>query len=126
MARYWGHHLVLDIGGCSREAISNEDTIRAWGTELIKAIDMVAHGQPYVEYFDHEDPKLAGITFFQMILTSNLTAHFCENSREGYLDIFSCKDFNVDDAIQVTKKYFSPTEVIMRDLYRGGEFKEKI
>jgi|UniRef100_A0A6C0B0Z1 hypothetical protein len=37
------------------------------------------------------------------IETSNITAHFCEETNDMYLDVFSCKPFNPIDVEEVVK-----------------------
>ena len=116
--RAWGKHLMLDLSGCPLEKIKNRDNILAWNTELIKTIDMVAFGAPFLEYFDNHDP---GYTFTQIILTSNITAHFVDTHGGAYIDIFSCKDFLPDDAIAVCVEFFEPKTIVPRTFLRGGE-----
>lgn len=52
-----------------------------------------------------------GYTLVQLIETSNITAHFVEETNDIYLDIFSCKEFDKDIALSLFKKYFKPTYI---------------
>jgi S-adenosylmethionine decarboxylase len=114
----WGKHLILDCAGCPRELISNKALIRSFVEALVPAIDMKAVGAPVIEYLSPE-PRLAGYSLMQLIETSSITGHFCDASGEAYLDIFSCKDFNARDALDVVTTYFAPdkcmTTVLVRD-----------
>ena len=47
----WGQHLVLDFNGCPKELLADKENILNWSKELVKAIDMVAYGEPVVEHF---------------------------------------------------------------------------
>jgi len=114
--KYWGKHLILNLSGCPTNLITDEDNIREWSKTLIKAIDMIAYGDPFLKYFDNHDP---GYTFSQIILTSNITAHFVDTHGGAYIDIFSCKDFVSEDALKVCVEFFSPEHTESQELYRG-------
>jgi S-adenosylmethionine decarboxylase len=115
----WGQHLILDISGCPSQFLSNKENILDWNKEIVIAIEMVAYGEPIVEHFATHSHEAAGYTLLQMIETSNIAAHFAENIGEAYIDIFSCKEFDVDVAIEVCKKYFQPKQIIKRNMERG-------
>jgi S-adenosylmethionine decarboxylase len=114
----WGKHLILDCAGCPTILIADPDNIRDFVKTLVPAIDMKAVGEPVIEYLD-PNPYLAGYSLMQLIETSSITGHFCDASGEAYLDIFSCKDFNARDALDVVTTYFAPdkcmTTVLVRD-----------
>lgn len=120
----WGQHLVLDISGCPIEKIGNGDNILAWVKELVTAIDMVAYGEPILEHFATHKKETAGYSLIQLIETSNIAAHFAEMIGQVYIDIFSCKEFDEQIAIDVCKKYFEPTRVRIKNFERGDFFNE--
>ena len=70
---------------------------------------MVGYGPPRVVMFGTGSKK--GYTLVQLIETSNITAHFVEEFNDIYLDIFSCKPFQVADALAVFRSYFKPGRV---------------
>lgn len=115
----WGQHLVLDLNGCPRELLADKDNILSWNAELVEAISMVAYGDPIVEHFATHSHDAAGYTLLQMIETSNIAAHFAENIGQVYIDVFSCKEFDAQDAIDVCKKYFQPSQMNRNDMKRG-------
>lgn len=67
---------------------------------------MVAYGKPLVVKFGSGNK--AGYTLVQLIETSNICAHFVEETDDMYLDVFSCKPFNPSDVEAVVKRYFRP------------------
>jgi S-adenosylmethionine/arginine decarboxylase-like enzyme len=115
----WGQHLVLDFAGCPKELLTDGTHIKAWVAQLIKAIDMVAYGEPQLEHFATHDPKTGGYTLVQLIETSNICAHFAENRGEVYIDIFSCKSFDNAMAQQVCEQFFKPVSIKATVLIRG-------
>ena len=115
----WGQHLVLDFNGCPKELLADRENILDWSKELVQAIDMVAYGEPIIEHFATHSHEAAGYTLLQMIETSNISAHFAENIGQVYIDVFSCKAFDVEVALGICKKYFNPTQANMHKIKRG-------
>ena len=115
----WGQHLVLDFNGCPKELLEDKENILNWNKELVHAIDMVAYGDPVIEHFATHSHEAAGYTLLQMIETSNIAAHFAENIGQVYIDVFSCKAFDVEAALGICKKYFKPTQANIHNMDRG-------
>jgi len=55
-------------------------------------------------------PKTKGTSAVQFILTSTIVIHTLVLMRAAYVNIFSCKDFDTDEAAQFTTKWFGSTE----------------
>jgi S-adenosylmethionine/arginine decarboxylase-like enzyme len=104
----WGKHLVVDASGCT-EAINDKDTIIKFTKQLVKDIDMVAFGEPQVEWFADHDPNKAGYTLVQLIETSAIVIHFVPQTWSLHADIFSCKDFDASVVVGLLKEYFGIT-----------------
>ena len=67
---------------------------------------MVPYGEPQVVHFGSGDKS--GFTLVQLIETSNITAHFCEETNDMYLDVFSCKPFSPAVVEEVVNEHFKP------------------
>ena len=118
--RPWGFHLCLDIARCYSPAIKCPVHISNFSKALVKNINMEAYGEPQVVYFGTENK--AGLTLVQLITTSNITAHFCEETSEGYIDIFSCKEFDKEKAKEVVNEYFMPLALKEHYIERQAPF----
>ena len=92
-------------------SITNPDTLRNWVKELVIEIEMVPYGEPQILHFGHNEIHLEGWTVIQLIETSNIIAHFNDHTGEGYIDIFSCKEYDDDLAVAIVKKYFNPSKI---------------
>jgi S-adenosylmethionine/arginine decarboxylase-like enzyme len=103
---YWGYHLLLDCSKCIPSRIRNKYLIEEFATTLVKKIDMVAYGPPQVQHFGSGNK--GGYTLVQLIETSNITAHFVEETDDIYLDVFSCKPFNPSDVEELVQETFEP------------------
>jgi S-adenosylmethionine/arginine decarboxylase-like enzyme len=71
---------------------------------------MKAFGPPQIVMFGEGNKR--GYTLIQLIETSNIAGHFCEESNDLYLDIFSCKPYDIDKAVNVVERYFEPKHII--------------
>ena len=110
---YWGYHLILNCGKCAPASIRNKAIITTFAKSLVKKIDMVPYGEPQVVMFGSGNKK--GYTLVQLIETSNICAHFVEETNDVYLDVFSCKPFNHKDVKDVVGSYFNPET--MNDIF---------
>lgn len=112
----WGYHLALDIHRCSPSSIRCSNNIYRFTKQLVKDIDMVAYGEPQIVMFGTGNKK--GYTLVQLIETSNICAHFVEETNDMYLDVFSCKDFNPEVVKGVVMDFFEPIRM-------NGQFFER-
>ena len=52
------------------------------------------------------EPHLKGTTAVQFIMTSNIVIHTLDLMGNVYINIFSCKEFDPEDAAEFTAKWF--------------------
>jgi len=113
----WGKHLILNARRCNSLSISNPRTIELFSADMVKRIEMKAYGKPQIQHFG--DGNKSGYTLVQLIETSNITGHFCDQSGDAYLDVFSCAWFDEHMARVVVEQWFKPEhvdlKVVMRD-----------
>lgn len=101
---YWGYHLVLNAGDCDPEAIRSKDVIYKFCKDLVRKINMIAYGEPQIVHFGTGNK--AGYTLVQLIETSNICAHFVEETNDIYLDVFSCKFFHQQAVADLVRETF--------------------
>ena len=112
---YYGLELILDLHGCNAERFNRQD-LTMFCREICKLIDMERcdlHfwddvGVPENERQTH--PKTKGTSAVQFILTSTIVIHTLDLMKAAYINIFSCKEFDTDDAAQFTAKWFGSTD----------------
>ena len=107
----WGYHLILDCKSCDKDVITNKEKLTNFSNELVRAIRMKKYGEPILEHFAAHDEAAAGYTLVQLIETSNITGHFSDLTGDVYLDIFSCKYFDRDEAMAVVSNLLSPQTI---------------
>ena len=112
----WGYHLVLDCYDADKELITSSTNIAAFAKALVKRINMKAYGEPQVIHFGEDDKQ--GYTLVQLIETSNIVAHFCDDSGNFYLDVFSCKPYENAVVVETVKQFFAPKTYVERYIER--------
>lgn len=113
---HWGYHLILDAGRCASSRIRCAKNIDGFARALVQRIDMVPFGHPQVHHFG--SGAKAGYTLVQLIETSNITAHFVEETDDMYLDVFSCKPFEASVVSDTVREFFKYTEANVQFLTR--------
>jgi hypothetical protein len=106
----WGKHAIIDAGGCN-DNVTIKKKILEFNKLLIDSIGMVAHGQPILEYFDQLEEDKNGWTLIQLITTSSITIHFADMGNKMFLDIFSCKDFDIGVVKDLIDSFFEPKDI---------------
>lgn len=115
---FWGYELIIDAKNCKSNVIYDSNKLHNWSVNLVKEIDMIAYGDPIIEHFAEHDEEKAGFTIIQLIETSNITAHFCDKSRDGYINIFSCKEIDIDKTLNYCKMTLQPENLRVNFLTR--------
>ena len=107
----WGKHVIIDMSRGDKERVRSAKHIRQFVETLVETIGMKAYGAPVLEHFADHVPDAAGYSLVQLIETSAITGHFCDHSGDAYIDIFSCKDFQAEVAIEVVRAAFRPEHI---------------
>lgn len=111
----YGHELILDLHGCDPSRFTR-NAIERFCTELCELIDMERcdlhfwddEGVPEEE--KETNPKTKGTSAVQFILTSTIVIHTLDLMKAVYVNIFSCEEFDTDEAAKFTAKWFGSTD----------------
>ena len=115
---YWGYHLILDCKGGDLAKVRSSDNISQFVRTLVTRIDMVACGEPKIKHFATNNPNAAGFSLVQLIETSSITGHFVDLNGDSYIDVFSCKSFDIEKVKELVKQFFSPKQIKVTYLTR--------
>lgn len=113
--KHYGKHVILTASGCNA-ALLEKDKIADFCRDMVKRIDMVPFGEPFVERFGGGGE--VGISAVQLIQTSAITIHTNDEARDMYLDVFSCKDFDAESVLQTVEDWFGPAAIDSQTLLR--------
>jgi len=108
----YGKELILDIHECNVPLAFPRRDIENFFIQLCEKIDMERCELFWWDYADEPEeykkapPHLKGISAVQFIKTSNITIHILDELKKVYLNIFSCKNFNTNEAANFALLYF--------------------
>ena len=114
---YWGQEMQADLRHCNPETIRDRDKIELFVIQLCDLIKMKRYGECHIVNFG-EDPRVAGYSVFQMIETSNISAHLANETNTVYLNVFSCKAFDTKLVEEYASKFFEAQSSIVKVSYR--------
>ncbi len=107
----WGLYCSLDLYNCNANYIRDKQKIEQYIIQLCDIIDMKRFGDPIIIHFG-EDEKVAGFSMVQLIETSLISGHFANQTNNAYIDIFSCKFYDIQKVIAFTTEFFQSTRYI--------------
>lgn len=119
MLSHWGKHMIVNARHCCPVAIGSPRIIEQFLADMVKKIDMKAYGRPLIERFG--EGNKAGYTAIQLIETSHLALHLCNESGDGYFDIYSCKNYDEYVAKAVIQQWFKPHQMDMKIVLRDAK-----
>jgi|SRR3989344_1128931 len=106
----FGQELTLDLYECDLNKISDSESIRQFVIKLCDEVIMMKRfGEAHIPHFGHKNPIISGYSLVQLIETSLVSAHFSEYKKAVYLNIFSCKWFDVKKTAKFCKTWFGAT-----------------
>lgn len=106
-----GKELILDIHNTELSMMS-KDSLDKFFVLLCDRIDMTRTELFYWEYDESEKvdeesyEHLKGWSAVQFIKTSNVTVHTFDGENKVSINLFSCKDFDEEDATSFCLDYF--------------------
>lgn len=108
----WGWSCQIDLSGCFAPYINNQGPIHDFVVLLCELIGMKRHGECHIQRFGTGNKE--GFSFFQLIETSNISGHFSSETLRAYIDIFSCKEYDMQTAARFCKYYFKATSCLLQ------------
>ena len=117
MVDCWGWHTIFDCSDCDQQAMTDRKTVYDFAKQLVVDIDMIAFGEPMIYNFGSGDKE--GFTLVQLIETSDITAHFADEKQAIFIDVFSCKKYDVDVVKDLIEKTFKPKKILTRSIERS-------
>ena len=118
----FGPHITLDLKGCPKETLSNYNLHFNYLKNLPELIHMTPITQTYVFPYSGLVPEDNGITGIVIIAESHISVHSFEEKGYCFIDIFSCKDIDVERAIEITLDMFKPESYEVNIVKRGKDF----
>lgn len=118
----FGPHLTLDLSKCNKNKLSDYSFVFKLLNELPNIIGMTKITQPYVFPYDGLVPEDKGITGVVIIAESHISIHTFQEKDYVFIDVFSCKGFDVMAAKEYFVNAFEAKEAVVHVVERGLDF----
>lgn len=115
-------HLIIDGFGANRQMLESEERIYDLLNHYPSQIGMTKVAPPQVFRYVGSKPEDWGVSGFVLIAESHISIHTFPERHYVNIDIFSCKDFDPEQAIRELKDRFEPAELKTYLLNRGLEY----
>jgi S-adenosylmethionine decarboxylase len=118
----FGPHLMIDGYHANPERLGNAELIRQVLEELPTEMDMTKVMTPHVQAYEGSTSEDAGFTGVVIIAESHIAIHTFP--KRGFLsvDVFSCKEFDVQKALNYLIESFEMGRYDTHFINRGKEF----
>lgn len=111
--RFAGTHLIVDLWGADR--IDDLDYVEATLRECVAA----AEATLLHLHLHHFTPN-NGISGVAVLAESHISIHSWPESGYAALDIFTCGDAKPHRAVEVLRRRFKPSHVVVEEVRRGS------
>lgn len=116
----YGLHLTLRIADLEPPgALDSQREVADFLTELVHHIGMRILAGPLVGYEDGE-PEKRGTSGVVILYESHAAVHTYPELGQLFLDVFSCKDFSVNDVHVVLRRHFKSYRVVEENVQERG------
>src|SRR5688572_20836807 len=115
-------HLTIDGYGGNRDLLGSEELVRSLLDRYPGEIGMTKISEPFVLRYVGEKPEDWGVTGFVIIAESHIAIHTFPDRGYVWVDIFSCKAFETEGAIDRIAEEFSLTHATTEVHERGLEY----
>ena len=119
-------HLTVDGYGGSAEALADKRVIRAFLESYPDRIGMTRIAPPHITAYEADNPEDSGISGFVLIAESHISIHTFPRRRFAWVDVFSCKGFESQPALDFISHTFQLERMETRMLERGFEFPPRV
>ncbi len=124
----FGPHLTLDLSDCNVDRLSDPAHILRLLNDLPEQLGMRKIAEPYIIDYPPQEHTFdkGGVTAFVLIAESHISIHTFKEQRYAFVDIFSCKPFDVDKAVAYFVDHLGARKHSVRLFDRGLEFPKEI
>lgn len=124
----FGPHLTLDLWDCNVDRLIDLQHISSLLDDLPAKIGMTKIAPPQILSYPGKEDSFdkGGISAFVLIAESHITIHTFKEQKHAFIDIFSCKEFDIDMAIKMLIEAFGANQYTKNITNRGKEFPKEV
>ncbi len=112
-------HLLIDGYECDAGQLADTEHVRRFLDEFPASISMTKITEPSVHVYRGPVPEDWGVSGFVIIAESHISVHTFPDRAYVNIDVFSCLDFDAEDALARVRERFAMGNVKHWVLDRG-------
>jgi len=120
--REFGQHLTIDASKCNLEKLSDMNLVYDVLNKLPEELGMTKMILPQVVKWRDPGATIDGVSGLVMIAESHVSIHTFPEKNYVFMDIFSCRGFDVDKAVSLLTKVFGSKKFTKKIVKRGLDF----
>jgi S-adenosylmethionine decarboxylase len=90
-----GIHYIINAYDCKAN-LDSVEAVRDLLVELVESVKMKRLSEPFVVFHNAENYQNSGVTGIILLSESHVSIHTFSNRGEIYMDLFSCKPYDVE------------------------------
>lgn len=118
----FGQHLTIDASQCNREKLTDQSFVYDILNKLPGKVGMTKMTLPYVVKWMDPGATVEGISGFVTIAESHISIHTFPEKDYVFMDVFSCRNFDVNKAFELLTKVFEAKKFTKKVVKRGIDF----
>ena len=119
----FGYQLLLDLYDCKPGTCDDLDHCYKFLDDVVGYLGMEKQAPPYI-FRSPEDkfPDKAGLSGWAPLIESSVVIHTLTVKNFISIDIYCCKEFDIEKAKEFSKKFFEPKRMDAKFLERGLDY----
>ncbi len=114
-----GNHLIIDGFDCNSEKLGDNDLIREVLNRIVEMLEMKKLNEPVVVKVEPIGTDTGGVTGMVLISQSHISIHTYPKKQWFTMDVFSCKEFDVEKVCDCIENTFESQRIEKQLLHRG-------
>lgn len=108
-----GHHTIWDIYNCNTSKIKFVAPIKEILNQVVTEIQLTKVAESYKQF------EPFGATGFILLEESHISIHTWPEHNFAAIDVFSCREFDIDKINSLLSAYFETQEIKTKVIQRG-------
>ncbi len=119
----FGYQLLLDLYGCKEGVCDDLNLCYQFLDEIVEELGMEKQAPPNIFRSDKvRFPDKAGLSGWVPLIESSTVIHTLSPKSFITIDIYCCKNFDLQKAKDVCARFFAPAKVDEQYIERGAEY----
>lgn len=119
----FGYELLLDLYDCKPGACDDLALCYRFLDEIVSYLGMEKQAPPSIFFTDGvRFPDKAGLSGWAPLVESSIVIHTLTPKNYISIDIYCCKEFDIEKAKLFCRKFFSPKRMDQQFILRGTDY----